>query len=113
MLQVDNIAVTDRALEIFRQAQARHQFNPRLLIALYYMPSFTNADGSDVEGFVPGYTIDFVVQPPPGDHWILARLPDGTEFRFMPKFTWRSQESYVVDQASAYTLSIGLAGAQA
>lgn len=110
MLQIDNITVTDRAWAIFRRAQARHQSDRRLLIALYYMPSFTNADGSDVEGFVQGYTIDFVKQSPPGDHWLLARLPDGTEFRFMPKFTWRPEGRYVVDEASSYTLSIGLAG---
>lgn len=107
MLQIENIAVTERAWKIFRQQQARHQSNLDLMIALYYMPSFTNADGSDVEDFVPGYTIDFVAQPPPGDHWVMARLPDGTAFQFMPKFVWRPDESYIVDQASSYTLSIG------
>jgi hypothetical protein len=106
MLQIDNIIVTDRAWAIFRREQARHQSSARLLIALYYMPTFTNPDGSNVEGFAPGYTIDFVAQPPPGEQWVKARLPDGTAFQFMPKFTWRADESYVVDQASSYTLSI-------
>lgn len=110
MLHVDNVTVTDKAWTIIRRARARHRSDPALMIALYYMPSFTNADGSNVEGFVPGYTIDFIAQLPPGDHWVVARLPDGTEFRFMPKFTWHPHESYVVDQASAYALSIGLAG---
>ncbi len=71
------------------------------------MVSITNADGTVVEGFAPGYTIDFVVQPPSGDRWLAALLPDGTEFRFMPKFTWNPEGRYVVDQASSYTLSIG------
>ncbi|MEO7223446.1 MAG: hypothetical protein ABIY37_13325 [Devosia sp.] len=107
MQQIDNVIVTDRAWAIFRQQQARHESNLGLSIALYYMPTFTNADGTSVEGFAPGYTIDFVVQPPSGDNWVMARLLDGTEFQFMPNFAWRPDESYVVDQASSYTLSIG------
>jgi hypothetical protein len=107
MLHIDKITVTDRARAIVRQQQARHESNMGLLIVLYYMSSFIDADGSNVEGFAPGYTIDSVAQSPRGDNWVTARLPDGTEFRFMPKFTWRADESYVVDQASSYTLSIG------
>ena len=103
MLQIDNIIVTDRAWAIFRQEQARHQSSARLLIALRYMPTFTNADGITVDGFAPGYTIDFGVQSPPGGQWVKARLSEGTEFQFMPKFIWRPDESYVVDQASSYT----------
>jgi hypothetical protein len=71
------------------------------------MPTFTDADGSSVDGFAPGYTIDFVRRPPAGDNWVRARLPDGTAFHFMPKFRWSPDESYLVDQASSYTLSIG------
>lgn len=107
MHQIDNITVTDLAWAIINKQRARHQPNAELSIVLYYMPSFTNADGTNVEGFAPGYTIDFVVRPPAGDNWIKARLPDGAEFQFMPKFGWRPDESYVVDQASSYTLSIG------
>jgi hypothetical protein len=107
MLQIENITVTDRAWAILRQQKARHEPNAGLTITLYYMPAFTNADGTTVDGFAPGYTIDFAVQPPSGDNWVAARLPDDTEFRFMPKFTWRPDETYVVDQASSYTLSIG------
>lgn len=107
MLKIDNIVVTDRALAIFRGLRARQPANARLSIALHYMPRFVNADGSTVDGFAPGYTIDFVAQAPVGEAWIEASLPDGSAFRFMPKFTWRADEKYVVDQASAYTLSIG------
>jgi len=35
-----------------------------------------------------------------------SQLPDGTPFRFMPKFEWHADQSYLVDRASAYTLSI-------
>ena len=107
MLQVENIVVSDRAWAIFRRERARHTSTVKLSIALYYMPAFTNADGTTVDGFAPGYTIDFAGQAPVGDAWISARLPDGTLFQFMPRFAWRADERYVVDQASAYTLSIG------
>ncbi len=107
MRQIHNITLTDPAWAIIRMQKARHQPSAELSIVLYYMPSFTNADGTNVEGFAPGYTIDFVVQPPAGDNWLKARLPDGTDFQFMPKFSWHPDESYVVDQASSYTLSIG------
>ena len=106
MLQIENISVTDRAWKIFREQRARHVSNASLSIVLYYMPTFTNADGSTVDGFAPGYTIDFVTQSPAGDRWLKADLPDGTNFLFMPKFAWRPDERYVVDQVSAYTLSI-------
>lgn len=108
MRRIDNVTVTERAWTIFRQQQDRHGSNAPLSIVLHYMPTFTNADGTDVDEFAPGYTIDFVVQPPSGNRWLAALLPDGTEFRFMPKFTWNLEGRYIVDRASAYTLSIGL-----
>jgi hypothetical protein len=107
MRQIYNLEVTERAQAIFRRQQELHRADPPLPIALHYMPTFVNADGSAVEGFAPGYTIDFVAQPPEGAEWLRAKLPDGTEFRFMPKFVWRADETYLVDQASDYTLSLG------
>jgi hypothetical protein len=104
---IDNVVVTNRAWAIFRQQLGRQAANARGVIVLHYMPRFVNADGSTVDGFAPGYTIDFVAQAPESDAWIEASLPDGSAFRFMPKFAWRADENYVVDQASAYTLSIG------
>lgn len=108
MPHIENINVTERAWAIFREQRARHASGASLSIVLYYMPTFTNADGTTVDGFAPGYTIDLVTQSPAGDHWHRASLPDGATFLFMPRFTWRPDEQYVVDQASAYTLSIEL-----
>ncbi len=105
MLRLKNITVTDRAAEYFRRERARRHANARP-VTLIYMTSFTNPDGSTVEGFAPGYTIDFEDWEP-GDHWVMATLADGTEIWFMPEITFRPDESYVVDLASSYTLSIG------
>lgn len=107
MRTVDNIVTTPRAAAIFRLEKRRHW--PRLgeVIALHFMSSFTNADGTTVADFAPGYTIDYVADRAFGDSWLLAHLPDGTPFRFMPKFVWRPDETYVLDRASGYTLSIG------
>jgi hypothetical protein len=110
MLKVDNVDVTERAWAIFRQQRGRNPTNPSRVIALHFMPTFVNADGSNVEDFAPGYTIDFVAGIPPGEGWVQASLPDGSSYYFMPKFDWRADTRYVVDQASAYTLSIRPAG---
>lgn len=53
---------------------------------MLYSPSFTNPDGTTVTGFRPGYTVGSIPPNGLGDHWALARLPDGLEFLFMPKF---------------------------
>jgi hypothetical protein len=107
MRTIENLVTTPRAAEIFRQEKRRHL--PRLgeVIALHFMSSFTNADGATVADFAPGYTIDYVADRDFGDSWLLAHLPDGTPFRFMPKFEWRPDETYVLDRASGYTFSIG------
>lgn len=107
MRTVENVMTTARAAAAFRLEARRHI--PRLgeVIALHFMPSFTNADGTTVAEFAPGYTIDYVTDRDFGDQWLLAHLPDGTAFRFMPKFEWRADETYVLDRASGYTFSIG------
>lgn len=99
MMPITNISITDKAAtEFLRQ---RSTFKPRRgdVFALVYMFSFTNADGTAVEGFQPGYAAG----PWPVDYlssrWVVAQLPDGTEFHFMPKFKWSAREWYVVDMA--------------
>lgn len=106
MKTVTNVAVTDRAVAIFESEMKKRRPGSRELLVLHFMPSFANADGTRVDGFLPGYTIDYVADRDFGPLWLMARLPDGTAFRFMPKFEWSSDRRYVVDQASAYTLSI-------
>jgi hypothetical protein len=70
------------------------------------MPSFTNADGSTVAEFRPGYTIDRVKDRVFADPWLLARLPNDLSIRFMPKLKWQDHDAYVLDRESGYTFSI-------
>jgi len=107
MKAIANIVVTDRAEAVFQLEARRHGPRPGEVIALYYMPSFTNADGTTIAEFAPGYTIDHVPDREFDDDWLLAYLPDGTAYRFMPKFEWRADETYVLDRVSGYTFSIG------
>jgi hypothetical protein len=103
---VTNVAVTDRAAAIFASEVKKRRPGSREVLVLHFMPSFSNADGTRVDGFSPGYTTDYVADRDFGPLWLMARLPDGTAFRFMPKFEWSANQRYIVDQASAYTLSI-------
>ena len=104
MKVVDNLSITSRAAAIF-DTEAR-KLRHGEVIALYYMPSFTNADGSTVAEFRPGYTIDRVKDRVFGDPWVQARLPNGLSFRFMPKLSWQDHDGYVLDRESGYTFSI-------
>ena len=103
---VSNVAVTDRAAAIFASEVKKQRPGSREVLVLHFMPSFSNADGAPVDGFSPGYTIDHVANQDFGPLWLMARLSDGTAFRFVPKFEWSADRHYIVDQASAYTLSI-------
>jgi hypothetical protein len=101
MLLITNISVASVASKVLRQQRAK--FRPRQpgdVLALLYTSSFTNPDGTTVAGFRPGYMV--VSHSPVGlaDHWVRARLSDGSDFLFMPKFRWVADEHYVVDMAS-------------
>lgn len=101
MLRIANISITERAAELLD----RHRvlFKPRDsgdAFALTYISSFTNADGSGVEGFSPGYTPDSVSPVALGDMWALAQPSGASEFLFMPRFVWSASEFYGIDIAS-------------
>lgn len=104
MKVVDNLSITGRAASIF-EIEAR-KLRQGEVIALYYMPSFTNADGSTVAEFRPGYTIDRVPDRVFDDPWLLARMPNGLAIRFMPRFGWQDHDNYLLDRESGYTFSI-------
>ena len=89
-------------LRDFSGETAAHTTEPVTLVCAPF--AFHRATVAD---FAPGYTIDYVADRDFGDSWLLAHLPDGTPFRFMPKFEWRPDETYVLDRASGYTFSIG------
>lgn len=101
MQLITNISITDRASKVLRDQRAR--FKPRVVgevFALFYSPTFTNADGTTVAGFRPGYMVGSQAPLGLGDHWALARLPDRSEFLFMPKFKPASDVGCIMDLAS-------------
>lgn len=110
MLRITNISVTDRAVPILLSEW--EGFTPRVVgevFGLAYMSSFTNADGTPVAGFSPGYSRHSVSPENLSDMWALAIPSNGPQFLFMPKFIWSANERYAIDVASeAYQLlSIG------
>lgn len=101
MQRITNISITGPALLVLRERHAR--FRPRCegeTFGMYFMSSFVNPDGSTVRGFRPGYSISSVPAEGLGDHWAMAQPPDGPDFLFMPKFTWRAEERYLIDLVS-------------
>lgn len=113
MIRITNISASSRAAAVLRREGAKFKGQAGEPFALFYMPFFVNADGTTVEGFEPGYAAGPMNVDRPGDHWVLARLADGTEFCFMPKFKWSLGAHYIIDMAgSAFALfSIRRAGA--
>jgi hypothetical protein len=72
---------------------------------MLYWSSFTEPDGTMVEGFRPGYSVHSQAPDELNDQWAIAQLIDGPDFLFMPKFRWRSNDEYVVEVASEMFVS--------
>lgn len=100
MLLLTNISITDRAAAVLQQEKLAFRARRGDVFALVYMFSFVNADGTIVEGFRPGY----MAGPWPVEYlsarWAVARLPDGIEFHFMPRFEWNARARYIMDLVS-------------
>jgi hypothetical protein len=91
ILQINNIAISKEAAVVLRKA--RSAFRPRHtgdVFAMYFVSSFVNADGTAVEGFHPGYEAGRLSLGGLKAQWAKAHLPEGLDFYFMPKFTWRA-----------------------
>ncbi|WP_186767171.1 hypothetical protein [Devosia ginsengisoli] len=55
MLRITNISISDRAAEVVDRLWVTFRpQEPGDVFALAYMSSFTEADGSTVDGFTPG-----------------------------------------------------------
>lgn len=101
MIRIANISITKRAAELLDCH--RVLFKPRDpgdVFALTYMSSFTNADGTSVAGFAPGYTPDSIAPVALSDIWALAQPLGAPEFLFMPRFVWSASALYGIDIAS-------------
>ncbi len=112
MLRITNISITERAAEVLDRLRATFKpYEPGDVFALAYMSSFTEADGTTVAGFRPGYAVHSLSPVGLVSMYALAQPPGAPEFYFMPKFVWRADERYLVDLASETfeTFSVGQA----
>lgn len=98
MPHIYNMSITARAADYLAKERARNRWRSGDVLEFGFIPSFTNPDGSMVKGFQPGYMASQSTRqngPSPAD--LIAHLPDGTVFHFMPKFRWDAAAWYVVD----------------
>jgi len=97
MRRVTNISITGEAVSNLRREVATFEPRPGEVFALIFMFSFTNPDGTPVDGFRPG----FMAGPWPieniGPSWLVAELTDGTPFHFRPREEWNPRENYLID----------------
>jgi hypothetical protein len=106
MQHVYNISITDRAAKFLREDRARSRLDAGDVLAFGFISRFVNADGSTVHGFEPGYMATAQPASEVSESDLVAQLPDGTVFYFMPKFQWEAEEHYLVDLVG-FMFSIG------
>lgn len=114
MLRITNFSVSDRAAEVLDRLWVTFRpQEPGDVFALGYMSSFTEADGTTVDGFRLGYTACSLAPDGLTNVWLIAPPAGAPQFYFMPKFDWSADEHYHVDLASEAfeTFSIGPAKA--
>ena len=110
MLRITNISISDRAAEVLDRLWVTFRpQQPGDVFALAYMSSFTEANGSTVDGFRPGYAAYSMAPDRLASVWLIAQPAGAPQFYFMPKFDWSADEHYRVDLASEAfeTFSIG------
>jgi hypothetical protein len=101
MMSVTNISITAKAAAALRRKRSTFKPAPGESFALVWVSSHVDADGQTLAGFTPGYMAGPLFTDQLSEGWALARMPDGTEFYFMPRFTWRADEQYIVDLSRA------------
>ena len=106
MQVIESLTVSERALVRISREVARLKPDASDIMVLTFMSRFINADGTTVDGFAPGYTIEFVRDHKGRGIWAKAHLPDGTEIHFIPRLASFHGKSYALDVASGYTLSL-------
>lgn len=105
MKAIENITITERARVSLAREFSKASPRGGDVTALVYVSTFTNPDGSSVDGFVPGYMVGPVAGGNFGDMWSVAHLPNLAPIIFMPRFIWRAEDQYVVDTAG-YTFAL-------
>ncbi|MEQ8600895.1 MAG: hypothetical protein RLP98_13315 [Devosia sp.] len=98
MLLIENISLTARAKADFEHAKAAFRAATGEVFALVWVSEYKEAGGEAVPGFARGYMCGPLYSEGLAAPWTLARLPDRSEFVFMPRFQWSADEHYLVDK---------------
>ncbi|MDR3475198.1 MAG: hypothetical protein P4M09_26400 [Devosia sp.] len=96
--RVTNFSIIERAAIVLDRQKVMARLGPNDIFALVYTVSFTNPDGTTVEGFRPSYAAATMEMDDP-EGWVLAHLPGGMEF-CLPRNKWDEGEHYIVDLVS-------------
>lgn len=96
--RITNIALTTRAAPEFYRKRKEFRGDKGEVFALIWVSKYVNASGASVPGFEPGYMCGPLYSDGLSDAWLLASLPDGAHFYFMPRAKWNRNDRYVVDK---------------
>ncbi len=100
MRTLGRVIIADRAISLFIRELQSCKPGPRDVIALVYMSSFINRDGTPVDGFAPGYMVGPLGAKYLSDRWILARQDGLREFYVDPRGEWGDADAMSIDLAA-------------
>lgn len=100
-----NISATEESSRAMRAWQERHRLASNQDCALVWVESFTERDGSTVSGFKSGFMLGPIMKQGRDPRWVLARLPDGTEFNVLPQlFNWSPAGWYLIEKMKGFAM---------
>jgi len=99
VMRISNIALTARAAPAFHKKRQAFRADSGEVFALIWVSKYDGANGAAVPGFEPGYMCGPLYSDGLSDDWLLATLPDGTQFHFMPRSKWEARKQYLIDTA--------------
>lgn len=76
--------------------------------ALVYLVESSQADGSPVPGFRPGYVATVWPTSSISDNWLVGAFSDGTEFCFLPRERWGEGRDFRLDIVESVTPTFSL-----
>jgi hypothetical protein len=105
MKQITNISATEEAELALRAWQARHKLPSNQDCALVWVESYTEPDGSTVAGFKAGFMLGPIMKEGRDARWVLARLPEGTEFYVLPQlFHWSPVGWHLIENIKGFAM---------
>lgn len=107
-----NARATVAAAAALRREVATTKLGPGEVPALVYVSDYREANGVQVPGFRPGYS----VRSWRSDHmtnWKAVRLPDGLELRFFPLFASNDGDEVIVDLIESALVVFSIQGKSA